>query len=338
MIIRPIRKDDLDAFEKLAFTSSLGITNLPQNRAILEKKIEASLAAFAKNIDFPENEKYIFVLENLESGKIGGTCGILSQTGVNHPVYCYRIEKLVLKNEPKEIHVLKPVAYKNAPSEIMGLYLHPDFRKGGIGKLLSLSRLLFIAAFKKRFRNAFFANIRGVISEDNISPFWESLGKHFLNLNYSELMKKAETGREFIGDILPKYPVYIPLLRNEAQDVIGKPHDKSQPAFSMLEEEGFHFANEVDVFDGGPYITAKTSKIKTITQSVVATIKSLTDDEITSEKYLLGNESLDFRACFGNIKFVNKKKVVLNRIVAEILGLKVGDKVRYTQVNSKIGI
>jgi arginine N-succinyltransferase len=332
MIVRPIRKDDLDAFERLAFTSSLGITNLPKNRAILEQKIETSLAAFAKNIERPDNEKYIFVLEDTKNKVIGGTCGLVSQTGVSTPVYCYRLQNVELKHDPRTIQVLKPIAYKNAPSEIMGLYLHPNFRKGSLGKLLSLSRLLFSAAFKKRFRHSFFANIRGVITEDNISPFWDAVGRNFLNINYSELMKKVETGREFIQDILPKHPLYLPLIRDNALEVIGKPHAKSLPAFTMLEKEGFHFDNEIDVFDGGPYITAKTSHIRTIKKSLVAKLKAVKDETIQGDKYLLSNERLDFRACLGRVEFVNKKHIILESQVADSLKVKPGDNVRYILV------
>lgn len=329
MIIRPIRKSDLDAFLKLAYTSSLGITNLPKNREILAEKINQSIDAFAKKIDSPENEKYIFVLEDTKTNEICGTCGILSQTGVSSPIYFYRLETRALKYAPSTIEILKPVSYKREPSEIAGLYLRPDIRKGGFGKLLSLSRFLFIAAFRKRFKNSFFAEIRGVIHSDNTSPFWEAVGRHFIDLNYDQLMKLNEKGREFIPDVLPKYPIYLPLLSLEVQAIIGKPHEKSQAALSMLQAEGFKFGNEIDIFDGGPRVVAKTSKIRTIKKSVVGLVQGISEEEILGEKYLLGNERMNFRATLGSLKKVSKGKVMLDRKTADALEVSLGDKIRY---------
>lgn len=329
MIIRPIRKTDLDAFLKLAYTSSLGITNLPKNREILAEKIDHSIEAFAKKIDSPENEKYIFVLEDTKNKEICGTSGIISQTGVSAPIYFYRLETRALKYPPSSIQILKPVSYKREPSEIAGLYLRPDIRKGGFGKLLSLSRFLFIAAFRERFKNSFFAEIRGVIHSDNTSPFWEAVGRHFIDLSYDQLMKLSEKGREFIPDVLPKYPIYLPLLPLEVQAIIGKPHEKSQIALSMLQAEGFKFGNEIDIFDAGPRVVAKTSKIRAIKECVVGIVQGICEEEIVGEKYLLGNERLDFRATFGSLTVVTKSQLVIDKKTADALEVKVGDKVRY---------
>lgn len=333
MIIRPIRKDDLDQFEELALSASLGITNLPKNRKLLEDKIEDSLKAFSKNIKEPQDERYIFVLEDTKTSKIGGTCGILSKTAVTNPLYYYKLKKIKLNQSPHQIEVLKAVSHKNEPSEIAALYLHPDFRHSGLGKLLSFSRFMFVASFKERFEKQFFAEIRGVITDEGVCHFWEGVGRHFLDVNYTKLMDMAAIGREFVPEILPKHPIYLTLLPKEVQDIIGKSHEKSSAALKMLESQGFKFKDEIDIFDGGPRIFAKTSKIKVVRKSVTGYVKKIVDEPLNShKKYLVSNEKLDFRAGLINLKFQGKSEVDIARSDAEALRLHVGDKVRYIDI------
>jgi len=329
MIIRPIRLTDLDDFEKLAQSAAIGIINLPKNRAILQKKIEESIEAFAKKIDSPTNEKYIFVMENLETLEIGGTCSIFSQSGMSFPVYYYKIENSKLKYAPNQIQMLKAVSYTNDVSEIAALVLHRNFRKSGVGKLLSFSRFLFIAAFKERFRDSIFAEIRGVINEDNVCPFWEGLGRHFLDFEYDQLMKFIENGRGFIPDILPDYPIYLSLLPKHVIEVLGKPHEKSLAALSMLQSEGFIFENEVDIFDGGPRVKVLTSEIKTIKDSVLANVHAINEESLNTDQYILSNERIDFRATLSCIKIMKPDQIVIDKKTAYALEIAVGDKIRY---------
>ncbi len=333
MIIRPIRKDDLDQFERLALSSSLGITNLPKNRKLLEEKIDTSLKAFSKKIDHPQDERYIFVLEDLKTGKIGGTCGILSKTAVTNSLYYYKLKTIHLKQSPHQTKVIKAVAHKNEPSEIAALYLHPDYRHGGFGKLLSFSRFLFVAAFKERFESQFFAEIRGVITDEGVCHFWEGVGRHFLDVDYTKLMNMAELGREFVPDILPKHPIYLNLLPNELQEIIGKPHEKSAAALKMLESQGFKFKDEIDIFDGGPRIFAKTSNINVVRKSVTGYVKAIVDEPLTGDqKYLVGNEKLDFRAGVMNLGFRIRGEVIIAKSDADAMSVQAGDKVRYIAI------
>lgn len=332
MIIRPIRKSDLNEFEKLAHTSSLGITNLPKNRLLLEKKIDDSIRSFSKEIEKPINETYIFVLEDKESKKIIGTSGILSKTAIDYPKFFFQIKSKALTYEPNEIFYLKKISYKNTPSEIAGLYLHPDERKAGMGKLLSLSRFLFIAAFKYRFEKSFFSEIRGVINSDGTSPFWDGLGRHFFNVTYQELMKLAETDFYTIQQALPNNPIYLPLLKNEVQHVIGKAHEKSHGALKMLQDIGFTFCNEIDLFDGGPRISVKTSKIKPIHSSLVVKVKGTINHEFNHERFLVSNEKLDFRASISPVHFLNKQEVQIPKNLLEDLNIQIGDKIRLIHI------
>src|SRR3546814_15285792 len=74
----------------------------------------------------------------------------------------------------------------------------------------------------------------------------------------------AVHGNQFIADLMPKHPVYIAMLNEHARSVIGVPHPTGRAAMRMLENEGFAFENYVDIFDGGPTMTARTDQAASI--------------------------------------------------------------------------
>lgn len=332
IIIRPITKLDLDIFAEFPFESLLGMTNLPRDRDKLHDKMALSEASFRKEVEKPGGEEYFFVLDDLTTGRIGGICGILSQNNTRYN-YLYRIENMPLEAKhiptPKGIKILRAIYSSLIASEICSLYLQPSFRHSGQGRLLSLSRFLFIAAHRHRFEKKISAAMRGYVDQRQVSPFWEAIGSHFCHLSFVEVMAQLDQDRTFISEILPKFPLYLPLLPKEAQEVIGKTHESTKPAISMLTQEGFVLSNEIDIFDAGPLLVAPTSRIRTIKNSVTTQIV-LTSDPLSEEaEYLLGNDRLDFRACFGRMRILSKNKALINKEIADALLLKEGELIRY---------
>jgi arginine N-succinyltransferase len=236
IVIRPIKRKDQGIFAEFSFESLLGMTNLPRNRDRLLDKIIHSEASFLENVQEPGQEEYYFVLEDLTTGRIGGTCGILAQSTQSFR-YCYRIETIITHakhiSAPKELKVLKVVTNPATASEVCALYLQPTFRHSGQGRLLSLSRFLFIAAHRQRFRKKIVAEMRGYIDQRQISPFWDGIGRHFCDLSFVELMAQIDLDHNFIPEILPQHPIYISLLPQETQEAIGKTHDSTKPAYQM---------------------------------------------------------------------------------------------------------
>lgn len=334
MIIRPISKRDGEALEGLAMLASLGMTHLPKRRDCLEKKISSSLEAFAKQVFKPQQEEYVFVLEDLETGKILGTCAILSKMGVSSPSYLYRISSDFSAAPrhlpyPHEIRVLHADFHQNSHSEICALYLLPEFRKSGLGKLLSLSRFLFIAAYPQRFEQIIVAEMRGYIDEDNQSPFWDGVGRHFLDVSFEDVMKMRSADASFIPEILPRHPIYATFLAEKVCQMIGQVHPRTEPALKMLTKQGFQFINEIDFFDGGPDIAAKTSEIKAIKESILSEVYAISERCTEGKHCLISNERLDFRACCEILEETSHHTVIISKEVAQALNVKKGDFIRY---------
>ena len=54
------------------------------------------------------------------------------------------------------------------------------------GRLLSKARFLFMAEFRDLFGDKVIAEMRGMSDEQGRSPFWESLGRHFFKMEFSQ--------------------------------------------------------------------------------------------------------------------------------------------------------
>ena len=329
-LIRPITLDDLDAIEQFAYTTTLGMSSLPRNRILLKEKIERSIESFTTDVSTAENEIYLFALKDVSTKKTVGCCGIYAKTDKS---YFFHIETLHPYSStlplPSYLRVLHPLILRKGPSELCSLYLTPEYRKGGLGELLSLCRLLFIASHPHRFNSEVMARLRGFINKKrNSSPFWEGLGSHFLNVSFIETQHLLESGKDFIFEFLPKYPIYVSLLQPQTQAVIGKPHSTTWPAMKMLRKEGFAITPEIDIFDGGPTIKAKTTKIRTIKDSSLAVVTEITTNN-ASRQYLISNNSLDFRATLGRLKINTDKSVTLSYETAKVLEVEKGMTIRY---------
>jgi arginine N-succinyltransferase len=323
-VIRPISLQDAESFERMAFTSGPGITNLPKDAKLLQKRIQESLKAFQSPSNSIGDHFYIFVLEDFNSKEIEGTSGIRSRTGLKDPLCFYKQEKL--KTPHSEISILRPISYFNGPSELIGLYLFPKSRKHGSGHLLSLSRLFFLAAFPQRFTTQIKAEIRGWIDEKYHCPFWEGIGRHFSDISLEEILKKIVHNRQLVSEILPDFPIYVPLLPQEVQNVIGITHPHTIPAQKMLEKEGFTLTGEIDIIDGGPVLSVNIQEIKSIVNSSLQIIKDIKPVDNQKEK-LISNERLDFRACQAPLK-LETDGIVINAETAKSLNVSIGDKVR----------
>ena len=335
LVIRPIVLPDLEQLESLSALTGYGLTTLPRDRKLLARRIRASIRGFEKlaDDDRPRGETYLFVLEELSSGRIVGTSAVVSKVGGFEPFYAYRIEATVheskMLNVRKEIQVLHLVEDHDGPCEVGSLFIAPQYRRSGTGRLLSLCRFLFMAQFPEYFDPVVIAEMRGVVDDQGHSPLWEDLGRHFFDIDYPTADYLSMVNKRFIADLMPKHPIYIPLLLEEAQAVIGKVHEHTEPAMKMLEDEGFSRCGLVDIFEGGPVVKCALNDIRSVRQSVLANISEIVDTPIDSEQYIISNGRQDFRACLGPLQMIPGGTVRIGIQQAMALRLRVGDAVRF---------
>lgn len=336
VIVRPVRLDDFDKVLALAQQAHFGLTNLPKEPEFLRKRVSASVQSFATAIEKPRGELYMLVMEDLATGVIIGTSSIISKIGGFEPFYAYRIETCVHESEMlkvrKMVQTLHLVAEHSGPSEIGGLFLAPDHRKHGNGRLLSLSRFLFMANHPTRFEPMVIAEMRGVLDDKGQSPFWEAIGRHFFDIDYPDADRLCLVDKRFIAELMPTCPIYVPLLPKTARDVIGQVHEKTKPALKMLRDEGFESSEMVDIFEAGPIIHCKLEQVRIVKESRTATVTEIAAEPFQSVPFLVITAGLDFRACVGAAEH-SLEGVRLTAETALALDLKLYDSVRISPLH-----
>lgn len=337
LVLRPIRETDLPRLVALAQSIGGGLTSLPPDAEFLGERIDASVRAFRPRVSKPGGESYLFALEDSDSGEVVGVSGIASRVGGFDPWYSYEIRAERFTHQPlkvdKDIAVLHLKSDHRGPSEICSLFLRADRRRGGAGRLLSLGRFLFVGAHPKRFTEDIIAEMRGYIDQTGKSPFWEAVGRHFFEFDFYAADVLSGLGeKQFITDLMPRHPLYIPLFAPEVQAVIGRVHHDTEAALSLLLREGFVRTNEVDIFDAGPLLRAKTSNIRTIRQARTARLRQTTAQPATARPSLLARPTLDFRAGLGPLSEHDDGTVSLAPETAAALALAPGDELTYAPI------
>lgn len=340
-VVRPVKTSDLDQIIALAELAEFGLTTLPRDPDLLAKRIRESAASFAAMEHAePRGQSYLMVMEDTADHRVIGTAGILSKVGGFEPFYAYRIEtsihESVTLNIRKELRILHLVTEHNGPSEIGSLFLHPDYRKGGNGRTLSLSRFLFMAEQPRLFDRDVIAEMRGVIDGRGHSPFWDAVGKHFFDLEFPKADYLSIVNKEFIGDLMPNHPIFIALLPQEAQDVIGEVHENTRPARALLESEGFRFNQMIDIFEAGPILESPRTMIRAARESRIANVVDIPETIEGGERRLICNRNNDFRCCQSNLEF-RDGGVALDAETAAALEVETGYTVRFVTPKAKTG-
>jgi len=334
VIVRPIRSRDIDNLLLLAKAAYPGMTTLPPELDVLEKKITRSTNSINKNVRSPGNEAYLMVMEDTETGQLVGTAGIFARLGEDDQFYSYKLNKVTQYSKPLDrkisLETLHLSNHFEGFAEVATLYLMDSHRVNGNGKLLARSRYLFMAEFRNRFPKKVMADLRGYFDEDGRSPFWEALGKHFFGMSYSHAdYFGAVNGNQFISDLMPKHPIYVNLLPEDARAAIGRPNDAGKPALAMLEKEGFRFNGQIDIFDGAASVDTYIDDIASVKNSQVSTVVG----ELTTKgsgKYIVsGGNIKNFRVCVSDLEISPDGDAYIPNETQEALCLSLNDRIRF---------
>jgi len=333
VIIRPIQQSDYQALYRIAEESGHGFTSLPVNEDLLKQRISRAEASFNAQVTQPGGEGYLFVMEDTATGEVVGTSGIEAAVGLDDAFYHYHLGKVV--HSSRELNIYNTVETLSlcndytGTSEICTLYLSESHRKNKNGRFLSRVRFLFIAEHIERFSDTIIAEMRGVSDSNGSSPFWNWLEEHFFSLDFPTADYLTGIGKkEFIAELMPKYPIYVSLLSKDAQQVINKVHDKTVPALRLLEAEGFCRRGYVDIFDAGPTVEAQAKSIKTVKES--SRCQVIIGEVATNDKYIICNTNItDFKAVQAPLSLrETAKQAVISKKVADLLNVEEGDWIR----------
>ena len=330
--LRPVSLEDVEPVLALAASGGKTLTTLPEDRDFIEKRIRRSLHAFHPEVHEPGAEAYTFVLEHVPSGELAGISAIYARTGGFDPFYTY--ERIQSENVFAPLGICQPIEtlecrhWHKGPSELGSLFLQKAFRGSGVGKILSLGRILFMGAFPERFEEEVIAEIRGWQDSEGRFPFWDAVIHPFFGTAFEKMDAISGVGeKDFLGALLPKHPIYCNLLPAAIREVLGRPHRDAEPAMAMLLREGFERTQYIDVFDAGPMIRARLSDLQCLQRTRSVTLASTTDSapqDAAGPLGILYRKDLDFTAVLTAALPEEDGSVSVSPVQQAMLGVKEG--------------
>ncbi len=338
MYVRPVADDDVDALIELfsgAGDRLHGMSSIRPEREFVAPRVARARKAWTDADPLPAENDYLMVLVDGATDAIVGTSTIYSAVGLSEPFFSYRIGTTVASSRELGVYRRSRTLYLSndytGVAEVASLFLHHDYIGAGNGRLISLARMLFMAQHRDRFPDRVMAEMRGFQNEDGSSPFWEGLGRHFFTLPFPEADRLSATGNKvFIAELMPRHPIYVPLLPDAAKDAIGQVHPSTVPARRLLESEGFRWQGYVDIFDAGATLEARIGDLRAVEQSaleIVAEGINLPEDD----PLLIATTGVETFRCVMLPRYrVEEGRLEIDANTMEVLGVRSGDTVRIT--------
>ena len=330
LVVRPAGPADIEALHELAVLSGRGFTSLPENEKVLASRLELSAASFAGSIAPPE-AWYTLMLEDGSTRRVEGVAGIRAAIGLKRPHFSFRTITLAQYSSAIgtrfDHQALVLVNECGGRTEVGSLFVRPEQRRGGAGRLLARARYMLIAAEPLRFSQIVMAELRGWFDEAGRSPFWDGVASKFFRLPFEEGDRLVTaTDGQFLLDLAPRHPIYAELLTESAQAAIGQVNRDGMGALNLLEREGFERSGLIDIFDGGPTMTCARDGLATVRTG--RSLRVAIGEHRETSSRLLSSSTIDgFRATMSAIAMENGQ-AILSAEVADGLRLRAGDLVR----------
>ncbi len=330
LVVRPAGPDDYEALAELAVLSGRGFTSLPEDEATLRDRLAVSADSFSGALA-PLEAWYILMLEDAVTGRIEGVAGVKAAVGLKRPFFSFRVMNLTQfssVNRTRFDHsALVLVNECSGWSEVGSLFLRPERRSGGAGRLLAQSRYMLIAADPLRFAEQVLAELRGWFDDDGTCPFWETVGCKFFRLPFDQAdLMSASTDGQFILDLAPRHPIYLELLPEPVQKAVGRVHREGEAARVMLEREGFRYQSLVDIFDAGPSVAARRDEIVTVRDS--RRLRARVVEKPQGPRLLVSRDAVSgFRAVRAPVA-ISEDEAQVDALTAQTLNIADGEMIR----------
>ena len=332
-LMRPARLADLSALMELA--ALLDSPNLPHDETFLRRRLERSERAFREPGPPHSEREYQFALVD-EATRVVGTSAILSKHGTPEMPHLFlRVGQETRASASTGVRVthttLRLGASYDGPTELGSLVLRPDARgrPGWPGKLLSWGRFAFIARHRGCFEKSVLAEMRAAIDAQGRSAFWDAFGRRFTGMSYAQADHLSASDKSFVLDLFPATPFYASLLDADVAAQLGHVHEEARPALRLLEQAGLHWIDELDPFDGGPFVAAPVARIVPVQKSVLGRLVEGAPDQ-RAEPAILSTEAGGVFSAIALLAWREADAIRMPEEGRKLLGISVGDEVAWT--------
>jgi arginine N-succinyltransferase len=148
-------------------------------------------------------------------------------------------------------------------------------------------------------------------------------------MSYTEADHRSAHDKSFILDLFPDTPFYASLLDAAVAAQLGQVHEETAPALRLLESAGLHWVDEIDPFDGGPFVGAPTARVLPILNTVRGLLLEGAPGEDAPLAIVSSEEGGAFRAVATPAE-CEDREVRIGKEAQERLGVAAGDEVAWT--------
>lgn len=299
---RLVQTSDLESLLRVCQGADSRVYTLPRTRAEWERAIEGSVDAASRSVDVPGEEQYLLVLES-DEGELLGVAAIRATAGSQGTYFAFRND--VIHHASRDLAITNSVHVLTLSSDLtehtqMSSFFVDQRVSVADAAVLSRARLALAGVDRARFAQNFIVSLAGWCDQTHASPFWDALGRKFFAMDFIDAERAVSGGRNrsLIVELMPHYPVYVPMLPPAARAAIGQLHEHARLPFEILSGEGFGSEIYVDIFDGGPILEAHGSKLKTLATSREMTVRPLQGSGFSPMGVsLVATVLQDFRCC-----------------------------------------
>ncbi len=180
--------------------------------------------------------------------------------------------------------------------------------------------------------------MRGYSDANGQSPFWNAVGHKFFNIEFTKADYLSGVGQKaFIAELMPRHPLYVDMLPDDAKAAIGIVHPNTRPAYNLLLEEGLRYKGYIDIFDGGATLQADIENLRAIkeSQSVTVQIEQPQNIAVGDESYIVANDDYENYRAILVYSQPHQNILQLTKEQAKQLNVENGSLVRVLSVHVK---
>lgn len=336
MIVRPATQRDVAGLLTGVRHAQSPLPGLPADAAAIEALVSRSVATCAGTL--PQAEQcLVFVLDDEDAKRLIACAVLVPAIGLSEPRYSFHVGKVV--------HASKELAlFAQAETLLLGndhtgaselCCVHAFDAANQVAHIETLLRgmLLFVAAFPATFAATMIVQLPGLANAGEQPAFWQGLGSRFHDVEAFPTTKfDADRMKSQVAALLPRHPVYVPFLTEDAQNAIGKVGTQAAAFCALLEREGFAFHGNVDIVDAGPIVECPINRLRTVRQGGAGTLTSAAapagQSGASSGLVCAGSTVHAFRAAQARLSVVNGQ-VSVEQGVVNALAVTPGASVRY---------
>jgi len=323
-LFRPIVSADAPALLQLVRQSSGGLSSLQPRLEFLKDYIACSEKSFSGGMSLEEPHKYLLGLFDLRANRLIGCAAVKTQIGKDCPFINFDI-----KGDGPE-QCLQASSRFTGATEVGSLFLHPDYRADGLGRYLAKVRYLLMASEPWRFGDSVTAELRGMCGAQG-SPLYDHLFEYKLEKSFLEAdAEYYDRNPDALGDIVPIGCIDTCDMPLPVKASLGQPHPSGIGAMRLLQREGFIFSGTIDLFDGGPIMSAHRDTIRTIMNAKTATVSASPSGAQGAPTLIASGKVAEFSAILTPATISNNGLLILPDAL-HALGTNMGSDVRYWQ-------